>query len=87
LKQLKSHIKAYEFIGITTEIVKSTNKSHIGLKGKIIDETQNTFILDQDKRILKKDATFRMYLDPSKIDIDGKHLVGRSYDRIKKVLK
>ena len=87
MKHLKSHIKAYEFIGITTEVVKSTNKSQIGLKGKIIDETQNTFIIDPDKRILKKDATFRMCLDSIKIDIDGKHLVGRSYDRIKKVLK
>ena len=87
MKPLKSHIKAYEFIGITTEIIKSKNRSQIGLKGRIIDETQNLFIIEPNKRILKKDATFRMDLGSNKIDIDGKHLVGRAYDRIKKVLR
>ena len=87
MKLKLSHIKAYEFIGITAEIIKSKNKSQIGIKGKIVDETQNTFVIEPNKDILKKDVTFRMYLSTKKIDIDGKHLVGRSYDRIKKVLR
>ena len=87
MKSLKSHIKAYEFIGNTTEIVKAKNKSQIGIKGKIIDETQNMFIIEPNKCILKKDATFKMALGPKYVAVDGKQLIGRPSDRIKKVLK
>ena len=87
MKPLKSHTKAYEFIGVTTEIIKSKDRSQIGSKGKIIDETQNLFIIEPNRRILKKGVIFRMDMGSNKIDIDGTHLVGRSYDRIKKVLR
>ena len=32
-----------EYIGLDITIIESKNKSLIGLKGKIIDETKNTF--------------------------------------------
>ncbi|MEM3479359.1 MAG: ribonuclease P protein subunit, partial [Candidatus Bathyarchaeia archaeon] len=38
-----SHILQDEFIGLNVRVVKSTNPSYVGLRGKVIDETKNTF--------------------------------------------
>lgn len=87
MKLLKTHIKTYEFIGKTVKIVKSNNAAQIGLEGKIIDETQNTFIIEPNKKVLKKEIVLRMEIDQKNIEIDGKIVIGRPYDRIKKVMK
>ncbi len=84
MKNLKSHIKAYEFIGKRVKIIYAKNKFQIGLESSIIDETRNTFVLEGNKRILKKDVTFRIYDKSKKIDIEGKMLIARPYDRVKR---
>ena len=76
-----------ELIGLKIEIIDSKNKSLIGLKGKIIDETKNIILIKQDnkiKRIIKNQVTMKIYLDNKKVEIDGKLLVSRPEDRIKK---
>ena len=83
---LKNLVK-YEFIGSDIEIVDSKNKSLIGLKGKVIDETQNMFTLDNGKKIIKSESTFKMKIHKKTIEIKGSLLVGRPEDRIKKQLK
>lgn len=77
----------YEFIGTEIEIIDSKNRSLIGMKGKISDETRNMFILDDDKKIIKSQCRFRMKINKKNVDIDGNDLVGRPEDRIKKLLK
>ena len=77
----------YEFIGAEIEITDSKNKSIIGLKGKISDETKNMFKLDNGKKIIKSQCIFKMKIDRKNIEINGAALVGRPEDRIKKVLK
>ena len=76
-----------EFIGLPVEITNSQNKSLIGKKGKIIDETMNLFVVEtaQEKiiKILKKGTTFT---------INGKTIVGnkiikRPEDRVKLIKK
>lgn len=70
------------------EITEAKNKSLVGLKGKIIDETKNTLTItqkNQRKRIIKDQVT--LYFPKQKIKIKGKFLVGRSEDRLKKQLK
>ena len=42
-----------EPIGSLVEIVSSKNETLIGIKGKIIDETKNTLIIKQGKKIKK----------------------------------
>ncbi len=77
----------HELIGLKIEIIDSKNKSLIGLKGKIIDETKNIILIKQDnkiKRIIKNQVTMKIYLDNKKVEIDGKLLVSRPEDRIKK---
>ena len=77
----------YEFIGTEMEIIDSKNTSLIGLKGKISDETKNMFIMDNGKRIIKSQCIFKMKINKKNSKIDGKDLVGRSEDRIKKLLR
>lgn len=76
-----------EFIGLPIEIIGTKNKSLIGKKGKIIDETMNLFIVEglQGKitKILKKGSIFI---------INGKKIIGdkiikRPEDRVKLVRK
>lgn len=74
-----------ELIGLTIEIINSKNKSLTGLKGKIIDETKNMLIIEKNniiKRIIKNQLT--LYFPKQKIEINGKFLIGRPEDRLKK---
>jgi len=82
----------HEFIGLEAKIVKSSNNAYIGLSGKVLDETRNTFlILGKDgkkRRIIKDVAVFHFkWPDGTIVEIDGKLLVGRPEDRLKKRIK
>ncbi|HLD04156.1 MAG TPA: ribonuclease P protein subunit [Candidatus Nanoarchaeia archaeon] len=71
-----------EYIGATIEIVESTNKDLQGLRGKVLDETKNTFLILTDgteKKILKKGNTFNIN---GKI-IEGNQITKRPEERIK----
>lgn len=78
----------YEFIGTEAKISKSKHRGYVGVSGKIIDETRNTFTIlhEGKKKIVPKDsAVFRFnFSDGTVVEIDGKILVGRPEDRLKK---
>ena len=42
------NITSHEFIGLNTEIVKSTNPQVIGLNGRIINETKSMFTISTE---------------------------------------
>ena len=71
-----------ELIGETIEVVGSTNKSLVGFKGKVVDETKNMIIIKNEKmkKIMKNQVTIKLNGNL----IDGKLLVGRPEDRLKK---
>jgi ribonuclease P protein subunit POP4 len=77
-----------EFIGLDTEVVKSPNSNLIGIAGRVVNETRNTITIFQEnkeKTIIKEDAIFNFSLPNGTIvEIDGKILIGRPEDRIKK---
>ena len=77
----------YEFIGTEVEVIDAKNKSSIGVKGKIADETKNMFTLDNGKKIIKSECIFKMKIKGKTVEINGKVLVARPEDRIKKQLK
>lgn len=81
------NISKFEFIGSDIEIIESKNRSLIGLKGRIVDETKNMFILDTGKKLIKSQSIFKMKIGKKTVQIDGSVLVGRPEDRIKKNLK
>lgn len=83
---LNEYIKA-ELIGLDIEIVDAKNKSLIGLKGKIVDETKNTFIIEvqgKEKKLLKDQVTLIIHFEKEKVKAEGKLFLGRPEERIKK---
>jgi ribonuclease P protein subunit POP4 len=80
-----------EFIGTQAEVSGSPHEGYIGLSGRIVDETRNTFTITnrkKAKRIVKENAVFRfIYSDGTIVQIDGKLLTGRPEDRLKKMIK
>ena len=78
----------HELIGLEVKIVKSTNPSQIGLKGRVVDETRQMLIIETrkgEKKIEKKSAVFVFKIpDGRRVEVNGKILVGRPEDRIKK---
>jgi ribonuclease P protein subunit POP4 len=79
----------HELIGLTVEIYNSTHKDLIGLKGRIIDETRNTLRIEldnSDEKIIPKSIAIFHFTLPNneKVEIDGKIIVSRPEDRIKK---
>ncbi len=77
----------YEFIGTEIEIIDAGNKSLIGINGRIADETRNMFVLDNGKRIIKSQCIFKMKINKKTVEINGKVLVGKPEDRVKKQIK
>lgn len=76
-----------ELIGLEVEIIDSKNKSLIGLKGLIIDETKNMLSIEKDgvvKSVIKSQVTLKISFEGQTFQIDGKVLVGRPEDRLKK---
>jgi ribonuclease P protein subunit POP4 len=77
----------HELIGLDAEIVKAKNQTLVGFKGKIVDETQSTLTIkqkDKMKKIIKDQATFNFKVGEKIVQVDGKLLVGRPEDRLKK---
>lgn len=81
----------YEFIGAQGRVLQSPNECYVGLAGRVVGETKNTFTLlqaGQEKSIIKELSIFNFSFDDGTVvDVDGKLLVGRSEDRLKKSIK
>ncbi len=81
----------YEFIGTAAQVAQSNHAGYLGLSGRVIGETKNTFTLKDEgtaKSIIKEAAVFDFtFNDGTIVEIDGKLLVGRPEDRLKKSIK
>lgn len=82
----------HELIGLKVKVAESPHKHFKDLKGKVIDETKNTLKieLEDGKEIIipKNVATFHFRLpDGQVVEIDGRIIVGRPEERIKKKFK
>jgi ribonuclease P protein subunit POP4 len=80
-----------EFIGAEGKVAKSQHSDYLGLSGKVINETKNTFTIlhaGKAKSIIKSLAVFHFkFSDGTIVEIDGKLLAGRPEDRLKKSIK
>ena len=80
-----------EFIGTEGKIAESRHPDYIGVSGQVVNETKNTFTIMQAgkaKNVIKEAAVFRFkFSDGTIVEIDGKLLVGRPEDRLKKSVK
>ena len=77
-----------EFIGKNVEIIDSSNKDLIGIKGKIVDETKNMFeieINNNTKKVQKKICKFKFL--PENLVVEGKIINCRPEERISRKFK
>ena len=78
-----------EIIGLETEVLSDSNPVNVGIRGKVIDETMKTLVIRGmgTHKIAKKDAVFKFLLDGVAVNVEGKALMGRPEDRVKKKIK
>lgn len=86
LKNLKYLI---EYIGLKVSVLNSSSPEQIGIKGIVIDETKNTFkIEDKDGReilIPKKGSTFLFEKGSETFLVEGSKILYPPEERIKKI--
>ena len=83
-------LPVHEFINLKVNITQSTDPNLIGLSGRVIDETKNTFRIERSsdgKRIIvqKSKNVFEFSVEDQQIAINGDDLTVRPQDRIKKL--
>ena len=81
----------HDFIGTEGKIARSPHADYIGIHGEVIEETKNTFTImhkGKAKSVIKNSAVFNFkFSDGTTVEIDGKLLVGRPEDRLKRTVK
>ena len=81
----------HDFIGTEGKIARSPHADYIGIHGEVIEETKNTFTIMHEgkaKSVIKNSAVFNFkFSDGTTVEIDGKLLVGRPEDRLKRTVK
>jgi len=88
MMKITPSIVQHEFIGLETKVVSSSNPHVVGISGRVIDETRNTFTIFHNgkRRFVIKDTTIFDFVMPdgTVVEIDGKVVMGRPENRIKK---
>ncbi|WP_257640132.1 ribonuclease P component 1, partial [Archaeoglobus fulgidus] len=80
---------ARDWIGLMVEVVESPNHSEVGIKGEVVDETQNTLKIMTEKGlkvVAKRGRTFRVWYKGKIMRIKGDLINFRPEDRIKRGL-
>jgi ribonuclease P protein subunit POP4 len=83
----KNNIHKHELIGLSAEVISSSDSSIKGISGKIVDETKKTLRFEVDgkeKVILKKGTVLLLKMGDKKIKLNVSKLTFRPEDRIKK---
>ncbi|MEM0000800.1 MAG: ribonuclease P protein subunit [Desulfurococcaceae archaeon] len=85
------NIYFHELIGLRVKILQYSDTALIGLEGLIVDETLKTLVIEKRNRervrVFKANAVFEVTLPSGgKVVIKGIDIIGRPWDRLKKVL-
>ncbi len=79
------NITSHEFIGLNTEIARSTNSQVVGLNGIIINETKSMFTIstsDGTKSIAKSTNDWKFSIEGKEIIVEGNRIAKRPFDRV-----
>lgn len=82
----QQNIFNHEFVGLSAEIIESTNRAFVGLSGKVIDETQSMIFLETKngtKMIQKEYSKWRFASNDDIFTVSGDKISKRPEDRIK----
>ncbi len=84
-------ITQHEFVGLEAAVTKSSNPCCNSISGVVVDETRHTFVILQGgkrKAVVKNEVFLCFTLpDGSVVQIDGKALVGRPEERLKRRIR
>ena len=80
---MKKKTAGSELIGKTVFVTASQNPQFVGIEGFVIDETRNTITIKTEEKV-KKLPKDQLTLKIENKNIDGKDLIGRIEERIKK---
>jgi ribonuclease P protein subunit POP4 len=76
-------------IGLEVEIVNSSQRELVGLRGAVVDETKNLIVIERqgkEIKIPKASSTFRFFLESGEsVDVEGRRMAFRPHERPKKV--
>jgi ribonuclease P protein subunit POP4 len=83
------NIIRHELVGLRIKITHCSQRELKGIEGRVVDETKNTITIEDgvgnEKIIPKGNTTFHFILpDGGTVEIQGKIIVSRPEDRIKK---
>jgi ribonuclease P protein subunit POP4 len=86
------NIVRHELIGLHLKVSESMNKKVVGLAGRVIDESRNTITIEKtdgkETILIKEECIFVFTMpDGRHVRVDGKVVVSRPEDRIKKKFK
>jgi ribonuclease P protein subunit POP4 len=76
----------HELIGLNVKVVESADAGKKGMVGKIVDETQRTFVINMnnaEKTLPKNESVFAFDLNGEIVEIEGNELVGNPIERLK----
>ena len=80
-----------EFIGTSVSVARSSHEGNVGIHGRVIGETRNTFaIMQNEKRkiVAKESSVFHFeFPDRTIVEVNGRLLTGRPEDRLKKNIR
>ncbi|MDO8538175.1 MAG: ribonuclease P protein subunit [archaeon] len=82
----EKNLMAHEMNGLKVEVINSSDKNKIGIKGIIVSETKNTFIVEskgKEKIIPKKETEIMFFVEKKKIKIKGEKILEKPENRIK----
>jgi ribonuclease P protein subunit POP4 len=89
----ENNIVRHELIGLRVRVAESTDPAMRGLSGTVVDESYNMLVIESkkagrpasEKRLSKRNSVFIFALpNRVKVKVEGRLLVGRPEDRIKK---
>ena len=83
------NLRLHELIGLKAKVAESSSLPHKGIRGLVVDETKNTFVIRvgiEEKIVPKKGCVFLFTLpSKEKVRLDGDKIAFRPYDRPKKL--
>ncbi len=82
------HLQRSELIGYKAKVLAATNQNLLNIGGKIVDETRNSFVLEntqhEKKRILKKGTIIEITIPNGEFRVNCTQLMKRHHERMKK---
>lgn len=82
----RGNIMAHEMIGLSVRVAESTDRARLGITGRVVDETKNVFVIENEGRevkVPKAEAVFEFGFGDEKVFVKGKKILYSPEQRTK----